>query len=83
MFDKLPNSHYAITLSHFSAYKTISDFHDYGLILEDDAILDKDFKTKLYKYISQLPNDYDMLFIGDGCGLHIPVEKKLLTETKE
>jgi UDP-glucose 4-epimerase len=23
-------------------------------------------------YLSQLPEDYDMLFIGNGCNLHIP-----------
>ena len=35
-------------------------------------ILDENFKTKLEEYIRQLPEDFDMLFIGDGCGLHIP-----------
>ena len=28
----------------------------------------------LTNYIHQLPNDYNMLFIGDGCGFHIPKE---------
>jgi GR25 family glycosyltransferase involved in LPS biosynthesis len=61
----------AISLSHFHAYKEISDKYDNGLIFEDDAILSDNFTDTLNKYISELPNDYDMLFIGDGCNLHI------------
>jgi hypothetical protein len=30
------------------------------------------FTEKLNKYINELPNDWDMLFIGNGCNLHIP-----------
>jgi hypothetical protein len=29
---------------------------------------------KFSLYISKLPDNYDMLFIGDGCNLHIPKE---------
>jgi hypothetical protein len=31
--------------------------------------------NKLNNYITQLPKDYDMLFIGDGCNLHIENHK--------
>jgi GR25 family glycosyltransferase involved in LPS biosynthesis len=61
----------AISLSHFHAYKEISDKYDNGLIFEDDAILSDNFTDTLNKYMNELPNDYDMLFIGDGCNLHI------------
>jgi glycosyl transferase family 25 len=61
----------AITLSHFYAYTRINDSNDGGLILEDDVILSDNFIEKLTNYITQLPEDYDMLFIGDGCNLHI------------
>ena len=44
----------------------------YNLVLEDDAILDEDFVSKLTRGLKQLPHDYDMLFLGDGCNLHIP-----------
>ena len=47
-------------------------------MLEDDAILDKDFVSKLTKGLKQLPDDYDMLFLGDGCNLHIPLSKRRL-----
>jgi len=45
---------------------------EYALILEDDVILDDNFKEKLDAYLSQLPPDFDALFIGNGANLHIP-----------
>jgi len=62
----------AITLSHMYAYKQIAAKYDRALILEDDAILSDGFTDSLNLYCSQLPTSYDMLFIGDGCGFHIP-----------
>ena len=64
-------SQIAISLSHFYAYKQISESHDCGLIFEDDVILSNNFMNVFNQYLSQLPKDYDMLFIGDGCNLHI------------
>ena len=61
----------AMSLSHFYAYKQISENYDNVLILEDDVILIDNFTDILNKYMTQLPTDYDMLFIGDGCKLHI------------
>ena len=69
------NSQIAISLSHFYAYKQISDNYDNGFIIEDDAIFSDNFTDILNKYMSQLPKDYDMLFIGDGCKLHIENDK--------
>jgi glycosyl transferase family 25 len=68
-------SQIAISLSHFYAYKQIRDKYNNGLILEDDIILSNDFINILNTYISQLSKDYDMLFIGDGCNLHIQKNK--------
>ena len=69
------NCQIAISLSHFYAYKQISDKYDNGLIFEDDVILSDNFTDILSKYITQLPKNYDMLFIGDGCNLHIENHK--------
>ena len=69
------NCQIAISLSHFYAYKQISDKYDNGLIFEDDVILSDNFTDILSKYITQLPKNYDMLFIGDGCNLHIEKHK--------
>ena len=63
----------AISLSHLYCYKEIAEkYCSGGLILEDDAIFDKDFSYNLDKYISQLPSDWDMLFLDDCCNFHIP-----------
>ena len=48
---------------------------DYNLILEDDAILDNNFVEKLTLAFNELPDNYDMLFLGNGCNLHIPKKK--------
>ena len=79
------NSQIAITLSHFYSYKQIAnekidnadneDTYDSALILEDDVILSENFMDKLNIYMSQLPTNFDMLFIGDGCNLHIEKHK--------
>jgi GR25 family glycosyltransferase involved in LPS biosynthesis len=76
MFNKnLPNAQIAITLSHIYAYKQVKDNYDYALILEDDVILSDYFTEILMVYLKQLPHDYDMLFIGNGCNLHIENNK--------
>ena len=78
MFVKnFPTSCIAILLSHLYAYKQISEKYDDGLIFEDDVILSDDFLNIYNKYINQLPIDYDMFFIGDGCNLHIEKNKLL------
>ncbi len=69
------NCQIAISLSHFYAYKQISEKYYNGLIFEDDVILSDNFTDILNKYITQLPEDYDMLFIGNGCNLHIENDK--------
>ena len=72
MFEKnYSKSQIAISLSHFHAYKQIIEKYENALILEDDAILSENFTDILSNYINQLPENYDMLFIGNGCGLHI------------
>jgi GR25 family glycosyltransferase involved in LPS biosynthesis len=68
-------SQIAISLSHFYAYKQIRDNYDNGLIFEDDVILSDNFINIFNKYITKLPEDYDMLFLGDGYNLHIEKHK--------
>lgn len=69
------NSQIAIALSHFYAYKQISDKYNNALIFEDDVILNDNFIEIFNEYMVKLPEDYDMLFIGDGCNLHIEQHK--------
>jgi len=71
---KHKHSMVSLILKHIYAYKLISESYDAGLILEDDVVFDDNFVDTLDKYITQLPEDYDMMFIGNGCNLHIPRE---------
>ena len=65
----------SLHLKHNYIYNIIAETYEYALILEDDVILSDNFIEKLNNYITQLPQDYDMLFIGDGCNLHIEKHK--------
>lgn len=73
MFRNLTDSEISLALHHIQCYKYIASGSDeYALILEDDAIFDNTFNDILQKYIQQLPEDWDMLFIGNGGHFHIP-----------
>ena len=63
----------SLHLKHIHVYRLMM-LHDYDnvLVFEDDVVLSDDFMKNLVKYMTQLPADYDMLFIGNGCNLHIP-----------
>ena len=69
----ISNSEKSLVMKHIiTLYNIIRENHPYALVLEDDVILDRDFNEKLAYYISLLPPDWDMIFIGNGCNLHIP-----------
>ena len=73
MFRNISDSEISVCLHHIESFKKIANSNDdYALIFEDDAILCDNFKNKLDKYLLYLPANWDMLFISDGCGLHIP-----------
>ena len=61
----------SLMLKHFHIYKQIAENYENALILEDDVILADNFVEKLARYMSQVPDTFDMVFLGDGCGLHI------------
>ena len=65
----------SLHLKHNYVYNIIAENYECALIFEDDVILCDNFMDKLNNYITQLPKDYDMLFIGDGCNLHIENHK--------
>lgn len=76
LFDKcMKKSMMSLINKHFYAYKLILENFESALILEDDVILNDNFIEKLNKYMLQLPENFDMLFIGDGCNLHIEKDK--------
>jgi len=64
----------SLHLKHIYIYRLmVRENYDQVLIFEDDVILSEGFMPLLNLYMTQLPKDYDMLFIGDGCNLHIPI----------
>ena len=72
LFDTNYNkSRMSLFLKHNYVHKIIAEKYECALILEDDVILSDNFINIFNKYITELPEDYDFLFIGDGCNLHI------------
>ena len=64
----------SLILKHFHVVRRIQESYDQALVLEDDAILADGFPALLEHYMTQVPSTYDMVFLGNGCGMHIPPE---------
>jgi hypothetical protein len=64
----------SLVLKHVDAWRQISTGSaDWGLVLEDDVIMCDGFATELERYVGDLVGlRWDMLFVGDGCGMHYP-----------
>jgi len=60
----------SLTIKHGKVYELLAKESDeYFIIFEDDAILCDDFETRFYQYLSQTPNDWDIVYFGSGCNL--------------
>ena len=69
----------SLFLKHVYVYQSITKYYheddnEPTLIFEDDVILSEDFNETVEAYIKELPEKYDMLFIGSGYNLHINKE---------
>lgn len=53
--------------------KMVNEDIENVLVLEDDALLKDNFVNLFNSYIDELPNDYDLLWVGSCCGLHAPI----------
>ena len=54
---------------HFLALYMVSKYcPNYGMILEDDAVFAPDFADRFRKYMNDTPEDWDAIFLGEGCG---------------
>lgn len=62
----------AISLSHAWCFQRAAEFSTPTLVLEDDALLSEGFARALEGCLRDLPQHWDLLFLGDGCGFHIP-----------
>ncbi len=64
-FSHLRPVDYACTLSHLTAVKRAFDAgHQSVLIFEDDCLFDPAIEEKFPEYMRQVPEDWDMLFLG-------------------
>lgn len=70
---KLQMSEISLFMKHIRCYQRIIEdtTNQFFLVLEDDVILCDDFMSIVSKYIAQLPADFDMCFLGNGCNLHV------------
>lgn len=62
-----------VTVQHIEAYRRILARRiPHAVILEDDVVLEGGFLSRLGRYARQLPDDYDVLYFGEGRGfLHV------------
>lgn len=57
-----------IFLSHYIIWSIVAHGQDeFVLVLEDDVILGSDFKSKMNQALLDVPEDWDMLFLGSCC----------------
>ena len=75
-FRNLRPSEISLTAKHVEAMRRISECDDdFGLILEDDVITTRNFKQLLNEYYAETPDDWDVIFIGNGYGINVPRQK--------
>jgi GR25 family glycosyltransferase involved in LPS biosynthesis len=67
----------SLILKHFHVVRRIQESYDQALVLEDDAVLADGFPALLKTYMAQAPSPYDMIFLGNGQGLHIPTDQQI------
>ena len=65
-------AHMANAIAHIHALRSIANSDTFGLILEDDLILKENFLDKLHECIDRLPDDWDMVYLSEGCNIHPP-----------
>jgi len=79
----LTDGEISLFIHHVECYKKIMKAieYDFAIIFEDDAIFENTFYETIQEYMRQVPEDWDILFIGDGClgndfsGTHIPKDQ--------
>jgi GR25 family glycosyltransferase involved in LPS biosynthesis len=62
----------SLALKHkFALEQAVINNYSNIMVFEDDVLLVKNFSNILDSYLSQLPSDYDIFWIGSCCNLHI------------
>jgi GR25 family glycosyltransferase involved in LPS biosynthesis len=64
---KLSRGGIGCSLSHINLWKSqfnILSKNEHFIVLEDDCIIEKDFKEKFYEIMNEVPSDFDILYLG-------------------
>lgn len=79
---KLKYSEISLSLKHIKIIKEVAQSSDYALVLEDDVILCDNFKEEFLKSFNQLPENWDLAWVGTCCNLHAqPLPGKRISKT--
>ena len=77
VFERTPSGRFlncseiSLLLKHYHILKDLSaSDNSYALVLEDDVIFCDDFLINLEKCFTQLPKDWDLVWVGTCCNLH-------------
>lgn len=71
-FRKLSRSDISLIYKHFLIFDKISKSkEELFLVLEDDVIFPKNISSKINAVLNDVPEDWDFIFLGNGCNLRI------------
>ena len=71
-YQPLNGSEISLALKHAAALRHFCESGGrLALILEDDVLFCRDFVEQFNRYLRQTPNDFGIIFPGDGCGLRV------------
>ena len=63
----------SLSLKHIEALRCFcSSGGALALILEDDVLFCRDFVEQCNRFLSETPQDFGIIFPGDGCGFRVP-----------
>jgi len=72
---KLKPSEISLSLKHVKIIREVAEKYEYALVLEDDVILCDNFVEEFLESYNQLPDDWDIAWVGTCCGLHAPTSE--------
>lgn len=55
----------------------VNSSYDFCFLLEDDVIVNENFIEQFDRYMSLIPNDFDVAFVGQGGNKRIPEEQRI------
>jgi GR25 family glycosyltransferase involved in LPS biosynthesis len=63
----------SIAIKHLTVFRHMLDIGQaFALVLEDDAIFNKQFAVDATDVLARVPQGWDFIGIGEGCGLRVP-----------